>query len=242
MFLSLLSGNQMGRVIKLEGNGLLGRDPAVEYPIDDPTVSRRHAELLQSGNGWRLRDLGSANGTEINGVRLIGDKALAEGDVISLGRVTLQFTAQLAGTMRGPGPAVERTQPPGVRPEAAASMLARILENLRADHKDAEDQASSALLALVEHLPGASRASLVDWRAGKILSRAPSDAEISRSTLFRALAALKATPSGVAVWSTEECAAMAQSLSLPASTSSTQPPRSRWAHPRRRSGDAHRSA
>ncbi len=214
MFLSLLSGNQKGRVIQLEGNGLLGRDPAVEYPIDDPTVSRKHAELLQSGSGWRLRDLGSANGTEINGVRLIGDKALAEGDVISLGRVTLQYTGQLAGTMRGPGPLVEQTQPPGARAEAAAAMLARILDNLRAEHKDAEDQASAALLALVEHLPGASRASLVDWRAGKILSRAPVAAEISRSTLFRALAALKSTPAGVAVWSAEECRALAQSLSL----------------------------
>ena len=112
MFLSLLSGNQKGRVLQLGGNGLLGRDPAVEYPIDDPTVSRKHAELLRSGNGWRLRDLGSANGTEINGVRLIGDKALAEGDVISLGRVTLQYTGQLAGTMRGPGPA-EKSRLPG---------------------------------------------------------------------------------------------------------------------------------
>ncbi|MBK9653987.1 MAG: FHA domain-containing protein [Rhodanobacteraceae bacterium] len=67
MFLSLLSGSHNGRVLKIEREGVIGRDPAVEYSIDDPTVSRRHAELVRSADGWRLRDLGSANGTEING-------------------------------------------------------------------------------------------------------------------------------------------------------------------------------
>jgi pSer/pThr/pTyr-binding forkhead associated (FHA) protein len=89
MFLVLLSGSHKGKVYRLEGEGVLGRDPGVEYSIDDPTVSRRHAEMVKSGEGWRLRDLGSANGTEINGVRLIGDKALRDGDVIGLGRITL---------------------------------------------------------------------------------------------------------------------------------------------------------
>lgn len=214
MFLSLLSGNQKGRVIKLEGDGILGRDPSVVYAIDDPTVSRRHAELLRTRDGWTLRDLGSANGTEINGARLAGERALNEGDIVGLGRVTLQYSGQLAGTVRGGGPlaaAVEQTLPPVLAEDLAKSMLAR----MRGEHSDAEAQASAALQALIENLPGAARASLVDWKAGRILARAPTGAEISRSTVFRALAALKSSAAGVSVWTPEDCAALAASLSLP---------------------------
>lgn len=215
MFLSLLSGNQKGRVIRLEGDGVLGRDPAQVYAIDDPTVSRRHAELLRSREGWRLRDLGSANGTEINGVRLAGERTLSEGDIVGLGRVTLQYTGQLTGTVRGEQSvsAVELTLTPKVGGEAEAWALP-MLAAFRGEHADAEAQASAALLVLTERIPGAVRASLVDWKAGRILARAPQGSEISRSTLFRALAALKSTPAGVAVWSQEACAQLARSLSL----------------------------
>lgn len=213
MFLSLLSGNQKGRVIRLEGDGIVGRDPAVVYAIDDPTVSRRHAELLRTREGWRLRDLGSANGTEINGVRVVGERPLAEGDIIGLGRVTLQYTGQLAGTVRGSGPpmAGEQTMPPQI---GDAAWVGPMLAALRGEHADAEGQAGAALLALTEQLQGAARASLVDWKAGRILARAPQEAEISRSTLFRALAALKTAPTGVAVWTAEACAAAAVAQGL----------------------------
>lgn len=215
MFLVLLSGTHKGKVLKLEGEGVLGRDPSVEYSIDDPTVSRRHAEMVKSGDGWRLRDLGSANGTEINGARLIGDKALRDGDVIGLGRVTLVFNVQLAGTVRGAGPASgDETMPPLAPAPIADDLVSLMLAGLRAEHRDAEAQASSALAGLIQAIPGALRASLVDWRAGKLLARAPAGAEISRSTLFRALSALKGEPQGVSIWTTEECARLAQSLAL----------------------------
>jgi serine phosphatase RsbU (regulator of sigma subunit) len=212
MFLVLLSGSHKGKVYRLEGEGVLGRDPGVEYSIDDPTVSRRHAEMVKSGEGWRLRDLGSANGTEINGVRLIGDKALRDGDVIGLGRITLVFNVQLAGTVGGIAPAeAESTQ----LPPLDAGLLGAMMAGLHAEHRDAEGQAGAALAALIQWIPGAARASLVDWRAGKLLARAPEGAEISRSTLFRALSALKGQPGGVAVWTPQECAQLAQSLALP---------------------------
>jgi hypothetical protein len=216
MFLVLLSGSHKGKVYRLEREGVLGRDPGVEYSIDDPTVSRRHAEMVKSGDGWRLRDLGSANGTEINGARLIGDKALRDGDVIGLGRVTLVFNMQLAGTMRGIEPAGGDSAPPPVAaPPADATLVAAMMAGLHAEHRDAESQAGAALAALIRSIPGAARASLVDWRAGKLLARAPEGAEISRSTLFRALSALKGEPLGVAVWTPQECERLAQSLALP---------------------------
>lgn len=215
MFLSLLSGSHKGRVIKVEGEGVIGRDPAVEYSIDDPTVSRRHAELVRNAEGWRLRDLGSANGTEINGVRLIGDKALREGDVIGVGRVTMVYTTQLAGTVRGVGPAgVDQTLPPASPREPGADLVDAMMAGLRAEHRDAEAQAAAALAAMIKVIPGALRASVVDWRAGKLLARAPEGAEVSRSTLFRALTALKTEPRGVSTWTIEECRTLASSLGL----------------------------
>lgn len=215
MFLVVLSGGAKGRVLKLENEGIIGRDPSVEYSIDDPTVSRRHSELLKSENGWRLRDLGSANGTEINGIKLIGDRALAEGDVIGLGRITLVFNAQLAGTVRGPGPAAtDRNNALSQSGKANLQLSTRLLEALKVEHKHPDEMASNALAALLKALPTATRASLVDWRVGRILARAPENAEISRSTLFRALSALKSEPKGVVVWVPEQCQELAKTLGV----------------------------
>lgn len=215
MFLVVLNGNAQGKVLTIERDGVLGRDAAVDYPVEDPTVSRRHAEILRAPDGWRLRDLGSANGTELNGVRLIGDRLLREGDVVGLGRVTLVFNAQLVGTVRAAGPAAsERTAQPLATPSAEQQLALRMLAALRGEHKDADAQADAALRALAETLPGVVRVCLVDWKQGRILARSPADAEISRSTVFRALAALRAQAEGVSIWMPDECARLAAQMSV----------------------------
>jgi pSer/pThr/pTyr-binding forkhead associated (FHA) protein len=48
----------------------VGRLDALEVVLLDPSVSRYHAEIRWTGRGWRFRDLGSTNGTRLNGVRL----------------------------------------------------------------------------------------------------------------------------------------------------------------------------
>ena len=59
--------------------------------IDDPNVSRRHAELRRSGNGdWQIVDLGSTNGVKVNG-RRIDQVALRDGDRITIGVTDLTF-------------------------------------------------------------------------------------------------------------------------------------------------------
>lgn len=213
MFLVVLSGGSKGRVLKLDDEGVIGRDPSVTYSIDDPTVSRRHSELLKSENGWRLRDLGSANGTEINGIKLIGDRALNEGDVIGMGRLTLMFNTQLAGTVRRPGPiAAAASAAPTQGNTDPLQLSASMLAALKVENDSSETMASQALMALLSALPIANRACMVDWRAGRILARAPEGAEISRSTLFRALSALKSEPKGIVVWSPEQCQQLAGTL------------------------------
>ena len=73
----LLAGAAGGRLV-------LGRSPGCQLVFDDDTVSRRHAELRMTGGRWILRDLGSANGTWVNGRQVIEAEVLP-GDVIQLG-------------------------------------------------------------------------------------------------------------------------------------------------------------
>jgi hypothetical protein len=81
---ALLAGD--GRV----GSMVIGRAdaPGVQVPIrGDPYVSRQHAEIVEVEGGWAVRDLGSTNGTRVNGAPLVGPQliSVAAGDVIELG-------------------------------------------------------------------------------------------------------------------------------------------------------------
>jgi pSer/pThr/pTyr-binding forkhead associated (FHA) protein len=68
----------------------IGRSPSNDLVIDDPTVSAQHASLTKSPSGYRLKDLGSTNGTQINGV-CITDAELKDGAEIRFGYVTGVF-------------------------------------------------------------------------------------------------------------------------------------------------------
>jgi FOG: FHA domain len=68
----------------------IGRAPSNDVVIDDPTVSAQHASLTKSASGYRLKDLGSTNGTQINGVS-IADAELNDGSEIRFGYVTGVF-------------------------------------------------------------------------------------------------------------------------------------------------------
>lgn len=69
-----------------------GRKPESTVQLADPNVSRNHAEVRPHGNGWVLVDLGSTNGTRVNGVR-VGSHDLTEGDEIAFGTTIVVFEA-----------------------------------------------------------------------------------------------------------------------------------------------------
>lgn len=69
----------------------IGRLPACDVVLADGNVSRRHAEIRPHGDAWVLVDLGSTNGTRVNGIRLTGPRELRSGDQIAVGNSVLRF-------------------------------------------------------------------------------------------------------------------------------------------------------
>jgi pSer/pThr/pTyr-binding forkhead associated (FHA) protein len=59
--------------------------------MSHPTVSRRHARLTRTENGWKLRDLASSNGTYLNGARITEIADVHPGDEVWLGSVRLRL-------------------------------------------------------------------------------------------------------------------------------------------------------
>lgn len=79
---------------------VLGADSRCDFVLDNPTVSRRHAALERHEGAVLLTDLGSTNGTFVNGRRVVSSVTLSPGDQVRLGAVTFRY--------EGPGPARRR--------------------------------------------------------------------------------------------------------------------------------------
>ena len=70
-----------------------GRHPDSDIFLDDVTVSRRHVEVERADDGYRIRDVGSLNGTYVNQQLVEDERALANGDEVQVGRFKLVFVA-----------------------------------------------------------------------------------------------------------------------------------------------------
>lgn len=83
-----------GQRIELhEGRYVLGRQLENDIVLNDSNVSRRHAEFVSSAGVVTVRDLGSTNGTKVNGVLVSGEQHLEHGDVINFGTAQVTFEA-----------------------------------------------------------------------------------------------------------------------------------------------------
>jgi ABC-2 type transport system ATP-binding protein len=88
--LAIVQGQETGREILVRGEMVVGRDPTGDVVIADPEVSSRHAQLT-SGNGTvSVEDIGSSNGTFVNGQRVTGRRELAPGDRVTFGATVLE--------------------------------------------------------------------------------------------------------------------------------------------------------
>jgi predicted component of type VI protein secretion system len=81
-------GDSAGVRVEVAGEVVIGRVDA-DLTLSDPEVSRRHAVVRDSGNILEVTDLGSLNGTWVNGVRVTAPTQLAAGDSLRIGSTTL---------------------------------------------------------------------------------------------------------------------------------------------------------
>jgi cell division septation protein DedD len=93
--LAFIAGSQSGgdagsRYPLTESLTVIGRSPECDLRITDPSISRRHAEIRQDGDGVRISDLGSTNGTSVNG-RPVRERRIEPGDRVELGTTRLVF-------------------------------------------------------------------------------------------------------------------------------------------------------
>lgn len=112
---------------------VMGRDADCELTLDDTQASRRHARVARGEGGPSIEDLGSTNGTLLNGVRVAGPQPLRPGDEIRVGRSTLTLRSTAVHTEIGtpeafagsaapppPPPPAPAPPPPPPPPPAAA--------------------------------------------------------------------------------------------------------------------------
>jgi len=71
----------------------VGRLPECTIPLTDQNVSRRHAEIRPGRGAYVVADLGSTNGTMVNGSRIAGEQRLSDGDILSFGSTYVRFEA-----------------------------------------------------------------------------------------------------------------------------------------------------
>ena len=78
--LTLLLGRRTMQVYDFKQPSIvIGRDDGVDVLIDNPSVSRRHAEIRLGDDGWVVEDLGSSNGTFIGGTKIQGPQSVEIG-------------------------------------------------------------------------------------------------------------------------------------------------------------------
>jgi pSer/pThr/pTyr-binding forkhead associated (FHA) protein len=102
----------------MDGVNSIGRHDDCLIRIRSAQVSRRHCEVFEDKGKLMVKDLGSSNGTFVNGKRVLGQQPLKAGDVLSIGGVSLQVGVAGAPS---PAPAAGRPAPkPGDTAEVAA--------------------------------------------------------------------------------------------------------------------------
>jgi hypothetical protein len=79
------------RLVVGPAGATMGRSRQCDVMVDDPNVSRTHAEIRPRGGSWVLTDLSSTNGSRLNGQRLEGSEVLKPGDEIELGTSVIRF-------------------------------------------------------------------------------------------------------------------------------------------------------
>lgn len=87
----VLDGSEAGRRVAVGQRLLIGRSSRCDLTLAEQLVSRTHAEIVADTRGVTVLDLGSANGTFVNGAQVEAPVALADGDTVRFGEAEFTF-------------------------------------------------------------------------------------------------------------------------------------------------------
>lgn len=94
-YLVILEGPRIGTRFSLkDGQNIIGRATANEIRLDDQSVSRQHAEVTHTPSGWMVKDLGSKNGTMVNGKPIAESVVIGHKDIVKTGIYQLRLILQ----------------------------------------------------------------------------------------------------------------------------------------------------
>ena len=114
-YLIIRQGNRWTDVFRLENDQSLvvGRASSNEIPVADERASRRHAEITCKDGNWILRDLGSRNGTLLDGSKIDAPKVLSPGNQITVASCRMTFVHSLSDYVPPPKESKRTNYAPG---------------------------------------------------------------------------------------------------------------------------------
>lgn len=175
---------------------IVGRAPTCDVPVFDPTISRRHAELTATGERLSIRDLGSSNGTFINGERIESGSASID-DLVTFGKVPFRLESFAAPVLDEaprltppPGATIVRQIPMHDRSAALAALGAPatvpggLTRAVAARDTAPVDKNRQKLATLLEVSKGLTRAVDIDTILDKIVGYAYQILEVDRVAIL----------------------------------------------------------
>jgi predicted component of type VI protein secretion system len=156
--LVVVRGRGASNTIKLaDGVTTVGRQDECQLRIKSSQVSRKHCELFEKKGLLLVKDLGSSNGTYVNGKRIEGQRVLEPGDELTIGQVTLKVTKAGAQASAPAAPSAPKAGDTAVSPAiAAAAVSAGGDDDFDIEFDDDFDTPEPISLSTDEPLPAAA--------------------------------------------------------------------------------------
>lgn len=145
--LKIVDGPDVGREFPIGGSLVIGRDPSAGIVLEDSEVSRRHATVSSTGGSATVEDLGSTNGTFVNGERIEGTRTLSAGDRLRIGTTVLEVKQPVQATMIAQVPEPEdpgATQMASVMSPEEAERAVKAEEAMRHGEPEGADEDDTA--------------------------------------------------------------------------------------------------
>jgi class 3 adenylate cyclase len=145
---AILDGAEGERRVRITAQLTVGRGEDAGLLIDDPEISRAHAVLASTGDGLEIEDLGSLNGTWVNGERITNAMSLAPGDMIKVGTTRIEVVSVSVAPEGAPSPQ-QRASPTPVAAEDELRPVSALFADIVGSTALAEQLAPEDFTALI---------------------------------------------------------------------------------------------